>query len=264
MRYQLVYLRDFFLSLWNGDIDNLVQSSKFPGTYCTNRIQQVKRKLCTLLWPAAAKDEELIEKVCCSFLYYVMPSSIGSSTTGNLFATQQIVWILMNSLLACTTSLNLLVVRMSSLNFAARIDFVNLLDVRIDLVDLQLVRIDFVHPQLVRTTFVHPQLVRTDLVHLQVVRTTFVHLWVVRTIFCASLGCTHHFCASLGCVNHFCASLGCTHGFADLSCVTASTAFTVCAWTKYTPPLLINGNCPSPYLKKGCSARCASSPFSQR
>ena len=75
MRYQLVYLRDFFLSLWIGDIDDLLQSSRFPGTHCTNRIQQLKRKLCTLLWPAAAKDEELIEKVYCSFLYYVIVTS---------------------------------------------------------------------------------------------------------------------------------------------------------------------------------------------
>ena len=41
-------------------------------------------------------------------------------------------------------------------------------------------------------------------------------------------------------------------------------AFTVCALTKYTPPFLISGSCPSPNLKKDFFARCVSTPFSLR
>ena len=72
------------------------------------------------------------------------------------------------------------------------------------------------NPQLVRIDFVNPQLVRIS------------------------------FCESSARAHRFCASSARTHDFSDSSCVTVSIAFTVCALTKYTPPLLINGSCPSP------------------
>ena len=43
-----------------------------------------------------------------------------------------------------------------------------------------------------------------------------------------------------------------------------STAFTVCALTKFTPSFLLNGSCPSPNLKKDFFARCVSTPCSHR
>ena len=49
-----------------------------------------------------------------------------------------------------------------------------------------------------------------------------------------------------------------------LSRVVFSTAFTVCAWTKYTPPLLINGSCPSPKLKMHFIAKCVPTPCSHK
>ena len=44
--------------------------------------------------------------------------------------------------------------------------------------------------------------------------------------------------------------------------VVSSTAFTVCALTKYTPPCLISGSCPLPNLKNNFFAECVSTPCS--
>ena len=54
----------------------------------------------------------------------------------------------------------------------------------------------------------------------------------------------------------------CTHQFSSVHPSQRTHAFTVCALTKYTPPFLTNGSCPSPSLKKDFFARCASTPFS--
>ena len=54
LRYQLICLHTFFHNLWNGNIDDLIQSSKFPGTYGVNQIQRLKRRLRMLLYHATA------------------------------------------------------------------------------------------------------------------------------------------------------------------------------------------------------------------
>ena len=54
LMYQLIRLHTFFLNLWNGNIDDLIQSSRFPGTYGVNQIQQLKHRLCMLLYHASA------------------------------------------------------------------------------------------------------------------------------------------------------------------------------------------------------------------
>ena len=54
LRYQLVRLHTFFLNLWNGNIHDLIQSSRFLGTYSVYQIQQLKHRLCMLLYHATA------------------------------------------------------------------------------------------------------------------------------------------------------------------------------------------------------------------
>ena len=54
LMYQLIRLHTFFLNLWNGNIDDLMQSSRFPGTYGVYQIQQLKHRLCMLLYHATA------------------------------------------------------------------------------------------------------------------------------------------------------------------------------------------------------------------
>ena len=49
---QLIRLHTFFLNLWNGNIHDLIQSSRFSGTYGENQSQQLKRRLCMLLYHA--------------------------------------------------------------------------------------------------------------------------------------------------------------------------------------------------------------------
>ena len=44
----------FFLKLWNENIDDLIQSSGFPSTYGVDHIQQLKHRLCMLVYHATA------------------------------------------------------------------------------------------------------------------------------------------------------------------------------------------------------------------
>ena len=44
-----VHLCDLFLNLWNGNINDLLLSFRFPSTYCVYTIQQLKHRLCMLL-----------------------------------------------------------------------------------------------------------------------------------------------------------------------------------------------------------------------
>ena len=52
LMYQLIRLHTFFLNLWNGNIHDLIQSSRFSGTYGENQSQQLKHRLCMLLYHA--------------------------------------------------------------------------------------------------------------------------------------------------------------------------------------------------------------------
>ena len=54
MMYQLIRLHTFYLNLWNGNIDDLIQSSRFQSTYGVYQIQQLKHRLCMLLYHAPA------------------------------------------------------------------------------------------------------------------------------------------------------------------------------------------------------------------
>ena len=53
----------------------------------------------------------------------------------------------------------------------------------------------------------------------------------------------HDFVEFHACTHDFSDPSACTHRSCDMSRVVFSTAFTVCALTKYTPPFLINGSC---------------------
>ena len=123
----------------------------------------------------------------------------------------------------------------------------------------QLVRMTFVLLliQLVRMTFeillIH-QLVRMTFSIRQLVRMNFAIRQLLRMIFTDPSARTHDFSDPSARAHRSC----------NLSRVTSSTVFTVCAWTKYTPPLLINGSCPSPNFKKDFFAKCVSAPCSHR
>ena len=52
--YQLIRIHTFFLNLWNVNIGDLIRSSRFSGTYGVYQIQQLKHRLCMLLYHATA------------------------------------------------------------------------------------------------------------------------------------------------------------------------------------------------------------------
>ena len=54
-----VHLCDLFLYLWNRNINDLLQSFRFPGTYCVYQIQQQKHRLCMLLNHAVTAMDSL-------------------------------------------------------------------------------------------------------------------------------------------------------------------------------------------------------------
>ena len=62
LRYHLNHLHDLFHNLWNGNIDDLLQMSRFLSTCCTNQIQQLNRQFCTLLWHETALCEDLMKR----------------------------------------------------------------------------------------------------------------------------------------------------------------------------------------------------------
>ena len=106
---------------------------------------------------------------------------------------------------------------------------------------------NFLIRQIVRTTFliVHQIVRMTFLTVRQLVRTNFAIRQLARTIFLIR--------QLVRIVPVIC----------PVSFV-FSIAFTVSALTKYTPPLLINGSCPSPKLKKDFFAKCVSNPCSHK
>ena len=127
----------------------------------------------------------------------------------------------------------------------------------------QLVRRIFLIHQLVRMTFLIRQLVRMNFSIHQLVRMTFLSIrQLVRMTF-ATHQPVHMNSSNPSTRTHdFSDPSARTHRSCDLSRVMSSTAFTVCALTKYTPPFLISGSCPSPNLKKDFFAKCVSTPCS--
>ena len=122
-----------------------------------------------------------------------------------------------------------------------------------------------VHP-LVRMTFLSiRQLVHTN---------SSIRPSLLPHEFCNTSACTHEFFDPSARTHGFVNPSSCTHDFSDPSArshrscdssrVVFSTAFTVCASTKYTPLFLINGSCPSPNLKKEFFAKCVSTPCSRK
>ena len=131
--------------------------------------------------------------------------------------------------------------------------------------------------QLVRMIFAIRFLVRMNSLIQQLVRMNSALHQLVRMIFC-------DFSDPSAYTHDFCTPSARTHDFSirqlvrmiflirqlvrifPVICLVSchSTAFTVCALTKYTPPFLINSSCPSPKLREGFLCQvCLNSVFTQ-
>ena len=120
----------------------------------------------------------------------------------------------------------------------------------------QLVRMNFSIRQLVRVNQIRP-LVRMNFLIRRLVRMNFSIRQLVRINFLDPSARTHEFSDPSAR----------THEFSDRPSTRThefSIAFTVCGLTKYTPPLSINGSCPSQDLKNDFFARCVSTPCSHK